>query len=308
MSAGWVAGNVRADAMLNRRLGTERTREIASCPSLSEAQRLLAESPYRRGIQVGQSLEESEHAIAATLLWQLRVLAGWQPPGGVSALRALAAGFEVANIDTHAQSLARTVSSDAYFTLGGLAVSWSRLRATRSLAELRAALAASTWGDPGSERPSDIAIGVRLAWARAVVAGAPAAARWAVGAAALMVARRVLVEGAPLTAQGRRQASALLGASAPGASDLPTFVAALPKAASWALADINDVDELWRAEFAWWGGVERDAKALLIGSRFDASAPIGTTAFLAADAWRCRAALQVAAKTGPALEDYDALV
>ena len=46
MSAGWVAGSVRAKALARRRLGAEQTRRLASCGSLSDALRILAATAY----------------------------------------------------------------------------------------------------------------------------------------------------------------------------------------------------------------------------------------------------------------------
>ena len=49
MSAEWVAGNVRAKALLNRRLGGGRARAVAAMGSLEAAQQALVVSPYSRG-------------------------------------------------------------------------------------------------------------------------------------------------------------------------------------------------------------------------------------------------------------------
>ena len=105
VSTAWVAGNVRAKAMLDRRIGPARARELAVTGSLAQAEQILADSPYRHGVQVGQTLAEAEHALAATVLWHLRVLAGWQPRAGAIALRLLAGWFEIANICGHARTL-----------------------------------------------------------------------------------------------------------------------------------------------------------------------------------------------------------
>ena len=80
--------------------------------------------------------------LAATALWNLRVLAGWQPTRGVAALRLLAGWFEIANVDEHLQAL-RGRPADPPFQLGTLATAWPRLAATGSTEELRAVLAAS---------------------------------------------------------------------------------------------------------------------------------------------------------------------
>ena len=52
-----------------------------------------------RPARAGQTLAATQHAVAATLLWDLRVLAGWLPRDGVDLLRALACWFEIANVD-----------------------------------------------------------------------------------------------------------------------------------------------------------------------------------------------------------------
>jgi len=307
MSAGWVAGNVRAKAMLNRRIGPARARELAMCTSLGQAQQGLADSSYRRDVLAGQTLEESEFGLLANLLWQLRVLAGWQPPTGAGTVRLLAGGFEVANICAQARMVSG-LAVQPLFTLGGLGLAWSRLQVVTSRADLRAALAASPWGDPDSDAPADIAIGVQLAWAHRVAAGAPEAAGWASGGAALAVARRLLVERRGLTEAAQRQARRLLGDTALTATEVESFAAALPVNARWALSGVTSIDDLWRAEFEWWHHVERDALVLLNSSQFDSAAPIAAIALLAVDVWRARAALHIAAAGGAPLEVYDALV
>jgi vacuolar-type H+-ATPase subunit C/Vma6 len=183
MSTAWVAGNVRAKAMLDRRIGPARARELAATGSLAQAQQILADSPYRHGVQVGQTLAEAEHALAATVLWHLRVLAGWQPRAGARALRLLAGWFEIANISGHARALSGAAVEPS-FQLGALGTAWSRLRTTSSLAELMHVLTQSLWGDPGGDSPSDIALGVELAWAFRVATGVPEASEWACGGAA----------------------------------------------------------------------------------------------------------------------------
>jgi hypothetical protein len=293
--------------MLSRRIGTARARGLAASSSLGEAQHALTDSSYRRDVLVGQTLAESEYGLAANLLWQLRVLAGWQPPTAAGSIRILAGGFEVANICAH-DSMLSGAASEPLFHLGGLGLAWSRLRATTSRAELRSALARSAWGDPGGDAPADIAIGVQLAWAHRVAGGTPGAREWALGGAALLVARRLLLERQPLTAAAGGNAARLLGATGLTARNTPAFVAALPVGARWALSGVASTEDLWRAEFGWWSQVERDGLSLLTRSQFDAAAPIGAIALLAADVWRCRAALQLAAGGGAAMEVYDALV
>jgi hypothetical protein len=301
-----VAGNVRAKAMLKRRIGPAGAREVAAAGSLAQAEQILFDSPYRHGVQVGQTLEEAEHALAATVLWHLRVLAGWQPRAGAISLRLLAGWFEVANICGHARTLSGN-ENEASFTLGALGSAWSRLRTTSSLVELRRVLTQSVWGDPGGDSPSDIAVGVALAWALRVATGVPEASDWACGGAAVLVARRLLLEGRPLPPAAQIRAERILGRASVAAQNMQEFSDQLPPRARWALAGTADVGELWQAEFRWWSLVERDGFELLRRPRFGPGPTIGAAAVLAADAWRCRAALEIAAGGGRSMEVYDAV-
>ena len=306
MSTAWVAGNVRAKAMLDRRIGPARARELAATGSLAQAQQILADSPYRHGVQVGQTLAEAEHALAATVLWHLRVLAGWQPRAGARALRLLAGWFEIANISGHARAVSGAAVEPS-FQLGALGTAWSRLRTTSSLAELRHVLTQSLWGDPGGDSPSDIALGVQLAWAFRVATGVPEVSDWACGGAAVLVARRLLLEGRPLAPPAQANAERILGRASTAAQNLQGFSGQLPPRARWALAGTADVGELWQAEFRWLSRIERDGFELLHRPRFGPGPTIGAAAVLAADAWRCRAALEIAAGGGGSMEVYDAV-
>jgi hypothetical protein len=70
---------------------------------------------------------------------------------------------------------------------------------------------------------------------------------------------------------------------------------------------VGEPQDLWRAEAGWWTRVERDGFDLMHRARFDSRAVVGAIAVLAADAWRVRAALQVAARSGNPLEAFDAI-
>lgn len=305
MSTKWVAGNIRAKALLNRRLGAGRARAVAAMPSLAEAQRALADSPYGKNVVVGQSLADTEHAVVAMPLWHIRVLAGWQPREGAQAIRSLAAGFEAANIAAHARWLAGGAVEPA-FTLGALATAWSRLGETSSLSELRDALSQSLWGDPGNDSPSDLALGVQITWAVRVAFAVPDASAWAGGGLALLVARRRLLERRPIPGPVAVRATRVLGTAVLGTHDVATFAAALPSWARWVFDGINHVDELWRAEAGWWSRLETDGLRLLAQPRYSRAHTIGAIAVLATDAWRCRAALQLAARGGGPMDAYDA--
>ena len=197
--------------------------------SLAQGQRILVDSPYRHGVRVGQTLAEAEHALAATVLWHLRVLAGWQPRVGASALRLLAGWFEIANISGHARAVSGAAVEPS-FQLGALGMAWSRLRTTSSLAELRRVLTQSLWGDPGGDSPSDIALGVQLAWAFRVATGVPEAGDWACGGAAVLVARRLLLEGRPLAHAAQATAERILGRASMAAHNLQGFSGQLSRA------------------------------------------------------------------------------
>ncbi len=64
MSAGWVAGSVRARAFVRRRMGAAGTRRLAACPSLGDALQLLAATPYGANIRRGQALAAAQHEVA----------------------------------------------------------------------------------------------------------------------------------------------------------------------------------------------------------------------------------------------------
>jgi hypothetical protein len=297
MSTAWVAGSVRARALARRRIGAAGTRRLAAAPTAAEAIRILAGTPYGHDVRAEHSLAEADRAIGATALWHLRVLAGWLPAGGVPALRVLAGWFEIANIDELVRRITGAPSLAPY-RLGALATAWPRLEPVTSLAALREALAASPWGDPGAAEPHAIGLWLRVGWAGRVAGQVPDARPWAAGGLALLVAREAFAAGRPLRAPLAERAAALVGRDAVGAASYREFTDRLASGARWALADIDDAGELWRAEARWWTRVERDGFALLGRARFDGRAAVGAVAVLAADAWRARAALANAARGG----------
>ncbi len=298
MSAAWIAGGVRARALLRRRTGAVGAREIAGCSSLAEAAELLVTGPYQRDVRTGQSLEQAGHGVASTLLWHLRVLAGWQPRAGAELVRLLAGWFEMANVVEHVRELTGTAASQT-FKLGTLATAWPRLAATSSLGGLRLALAASPWGDPGSEDPRRIVTAVQLGWAARVAGGVPPARKWAAGGAALLLARERFLLDHPVPGPAM-----LAGTERDGFAG---FAARLPGEAAWALADVTDPADLWQAEERWWARVENDARTLLRGRGFGPGMVVGCTALLAVDARRVRAALESAARGGGQMEEFDGI-
>lgn len=306
MSAGWVAGSVRARALARRCMGPEPAREVASCASLRDALLVLAATPYGANIRPEQALAAAQREIASTVLWNLRVLAGWLPRDGVRLLRVLAAWFELANVDELLQATAGQ-PADAEFELGALATAWPRLRQATSHAELRAALAASAWQDPGGQTTRAVRLGLRARWAaRAAALGDPART-WAAGAVALLVAGERFVVGRTVDPAIMGTALSLLGPVAHRADTLAELAAELPRPAGWVLAGITSPADLWRAEETWVIRVEQDGLRLLRTSSLDSGVVLGAVAVMACDAWRIRAALELAARGGMPPEAYDEL-
>ncbi len=311
MSTAWVAGTVRAKALAGRRLGAGGARALATQPTFSAALALLSRSSYGRDVRIDHTLAEAQHAVAATMLWNLRVLAGWLPRGGAEVLRLLAAGFETANVDEHLARL-RGEAVDPAFTLGTLDRAWSRLAATTSAAALFDALGTSVWRVRDVHTPREVHLALRLSWAESVVVGVPEAAAWARAGAALLVVREVVLGRRQLPDAAARRASFLLGppflaTAAALPEDLGRLARDLPAGTRWVLDDTLRPEELWRAEAAWWQRVERDGFALLRASTHDRGPVVGAAAVLATDSWRVRAALETAARggTGAALEAFD---
>ncbi|MFI7546843.1 hypothetical protein [Actinoplanes sp. NPDC049599] len=309
MTAGWVAGSVRATAMARRRMGASAARELAGCPGLPAALEVLAGSPYGAGAHPGDQLAAAEHAVAATTLWNVRVLAGWLPVEGAELFRRLAAGFEIANIDEHLRGLTADPHEPGVppFRLGSLATAWPRLSTTTSPADLRAALAASAWGDPGADSPRAVTTWLRTAWAARVGADPGPARPWAAGALALLVAREQIAARVRLPDSVVAVASRLLGTGWRDAADLAGLAARLPEPARWALDGVTSTADLWLAETRWWARLRRDGTALLRRAEAGPQRPLGAVAVLAADAWLVTAALELAARGGTLPEVWDAL-
>jgi hypothetical protein len=283
--------------MARRRLGVAGARELAASPSLADALRTLAATPYGHDVEAGQSLAGAQRAVADTLLWNLRVIAGWLPRTGGDRLRVLAGWFEIADVE----ELLRTMAgrpAEPPFRLGSLATVAPRLAGVTSPAELRRVLITSPWGDPGGETPRDVGPALRLAWAERVVASVPPARDWAVAGAALLVARELFVGERRLGDAAAAAARRLLGAGAPEAASLAGFAAAVPRPGRAALAGVREPVSLWQAEARWWERVDSDAAALLRRPSSSLEPVMGAVAAAAVDAWRVRAALECAARGG----------
>ena len=343
MRSDWVAASVRAKAMARRRAGAGLCRDAAALGSLPRALEILEQTGY--GLELiadantardGNSardggtgpeadLAAAQHATRRSVLWQLRVLAGWLPVSGARMVRAAGAAFELENITVLSRRLQGAAAAETgdglrrsavlpeYFDLGGLATAWPRLSQAGTFSDLVEALRTSPWGDPGS--PQDLADTLTVVWFRRLAAAAPQTRRWMVAGAALLAARRVLAVpgtegGSGVRPEPGNRVHALLqpmiGSSWTEAQDVASFRAALPAAAAPVLNGIEDPGDLWRAEAALRARVEDDAFSLLRSGLPGPDIAVGAITVLAMDAWRVRAALAAAA-TGGGSEVLDAV-
>jgi hypothetical protein len=282
--------------MLARRLGRDRARELASSPSLEAALAGLGGSAYGARRRPGMDLGEAQRAVADTALWHLRVLAGWAPAAGVASVRALAAWFELTNIDDRLLFLAGGGPATP-FELGALATAWPEIAEARTVAEVRACLAGSQWGDPRSDDPAEMRLALRLAWAQRVEESVDDAAELAAGGAALLLARELLLAGRPASALAGLPA-VWLGNRWQQAGSVPAFRESLPAHAAWVLEGVGEPAELWRAEVAWWRRADELAEELARAPLMGKQLVTGSVIALGVDAWRVSAALEVAARGG----------
>jgi hypothetical protein len=255
-------------------------------------------------VRAGEDAPAASRAVAAGLLWNMRVLAGWLQARGVDVLRVLASWFEIANIEEHLLALTGRQAPPPY-RLGSLATAWPRVAGCGSTEALRDALAASPWRYPGGTTPREFQLGLRLAWADRVAARVPGARPWAQGGAALLVARERFVRGQPMPDALRAACVRVLGpglATVPGS--LSELRASLGAGARWALDGVTDATELWRAEAAWWRRVHADSAVLVARAGFGAEPVVGTVGLLAHDAWLVRGALAGAGRDGDAVTAF----
>lgn len=254
--------------------------------------RLLAASAYGERVAAGSDLASIELGVAQTLIWHLRILAGWLPAAGGGLLRALAARFEMENIDARIAALEGDGREPPPFVLGGLASAWPRLERARTSEGLRAVITASVWGTHPEPPDEELQLALRVAWARRVQDAAPEAGDWVAGACALLAARELFLGAGKARMEQLRRLPGV-GERALQAGSVEELRAALPASAAWALADTLDAADLWRAELGWWRRVEGDAGAFVRG-RAPRAAVLGAVALLAADARRTARALAAA--------------
>ena len=261
-----------------------------------------------------QSLAEAQHAVGASLLWNMRVLAGWLPRAGADVVRLLAAGFEVANLDEHLARLHGEPADPAY-SLGTLDTAWSRLSGTTTLAG-----AADVLGD------LVVAAARRRHATRSStsVSGSPGPTPWSRGSRGGRVGRgrprpcsssaRSVLEGRRLSPPLARRASYVLGPAFVDAACGPgrrtcrrcgrTAARATPGGSSRASTGSRTSGARRRAGGT---GSSTTASRCCAGPRYDQRPVVGALAVLAVDAWRTRAALETAARggAGAVLEAFD---
>lgn len=306
MSASWVAAQIRSRSLTSHCVGPAGAREIARSGSLERALAIVTTTSYGERVTTGQGLAESERAVFATVVWNLRVLAGWCPALGASRLHVLAGIFELTNLQGE---LARLEGRDvpAPFELGSLASVASRPHPATA-GELRESLRRSAWGDPGESDPDAMLVALRLSLARRVVESVPEASAWAESYAALLVAR-VIANGEALAPDSVAAAHArtILGHRAASAASLPDLLRALPVAVAPVLTDVNGVEELWRAESRWWARLWREGDEGVRRGRAEPATVVCALAAQVADAWRVRVALETAARGSRTTEVLDAV-
>lgn len=304
MPASWVAASVRARLLAKRRIGSARARELTQAGSLQAALQVLSRSPYGAQLSAAASVATAQREIAAVLLWNLRLIAGWLPPGGVQIVQPLAAWFELANIEERLVYLSGG-SHPAPYQLGRLGSAWPAVSRATTPEAVRAAIAASRWGDPGEVAPEAWMAVLRLRWSAWVATSVPAADLWAATASALFAARLRFAPNPPL------EPSHVHAFGLPDrwfeASSVPELRARLSRQTGWVLDGVTDAADLWRAEARWWSRVRRDSAELLVASRFAEGVIVGAIGLLAYDAWLTRAALAAVARGEVGKAVFDAV-
>ena len=304
MSVSWVAATIRGRALTRRLVGPDGAHHLAT-GSWPDARVILLGSFYGTDLPAdADRLMASRHAVEATM-WQLRVLAGWLPPGQSVLARIFAGPMEIANIEGHLAHLAG-FEADPPFRLGSLAVAWPRVAAANSVEQVRHALAASVWREPGGAEPTSMALSLRVGWARRLARHVPDTSAWAKGAVAVLVARERFGFSRAVSDPTGRVVDELIGHHYREAYDLSSFVDRLPKPAAWPFLETHDPDDLWRAEIAVGRRVSRDAYRFANSGRYDKTAVTGAMALLLLDLWRVLGAIQLAGRTPIPEEFFDA--
>ncbi|QCB97762.1 hypothetical protein E5206_13230 [Arthrobacter sp. PAMC25564] len=300
-----MAASVRARSMAQRRVGAGTSRGMAAQPTLDRALSSLRESSYAERLSGAPGLAAAERALQETVLWQLRVLAGWLPASGTALARAAAGIFEIENIMALARQLAGGAKAPEPYQLGALATAWPRVRSAGSSEELGAILRATAWGDAGAAGVGPLRDALTVAWARRLAAAAAPARPWCGAVCVLTAARILTVDGVTPAPPVVHLLEPVIGRSWEAASSIAAFSSALPPSLRTVLLGIASPQELWRAEARACAAVEKDGFRLLRGSLPGPDVVLGAIAVLSIDAWRVRAALAAAAAGAGSSEVLD---
>jgi hypothetical protein len=277
MSAGWIAGDVRARGLAATE-AIDVASSVAKTPGLEPAVAVLGQTRWIRDTDSATSVDAAERAVFETLIWQLRVLAGWLPSEGVEVVRSCVAWFEIRNIEDRLAYFAGSPAAIP-FELGRLGLISKSLGAAGSAEDIRRLIGASAWGDPGGEDAYAIRMWLRHRWHRRARDASPELRIWADAAAWLFAFRERLA--------GRAGADLI-------ASKPPS----LPSSWRWVTAATWSPGDMWRAEERWWAQVRQEGLQLLhepVGGRGPA---LGAVTTLAVSARRIATALEIAAGVG----------
>lgn len=306
MTVGWVAASTRGRALVGRIVGTDRARTLVAL-DWPEARQALASTGYGRELAADATRPEARHAAMEATSWQLRVLAGWLPPGQGRLARLFAAPLEIANIELHLASLDGERRTEPALRLGSLATAWPQVARCRSTDAVRTVLTTSVWGDPGGGDRASFALGLRLGWARRLAGQSPVLERWAKGGAAVLVARERFAFERELNHPASAVADTLLGRRWRTANSLAEFRHHLTDTASWSLVGVEDPADLWRAEAAVARRVEAESVPMAASSKPDRSVVIGIMALMLTDLRRVLAIVELAGRGPDPVEVFDAV-
>jgi hypothetical protein len=306
MTVGWVAASTRGRALARRLVGVDRARVLAGL-DWPQARQSLMSTMYGKDLAVGAGRDEARRASMEATSWQLRVLAGWLPPGNGSLARLFAAPLEMANIAQRVAALAGEKDIVSPIPLGSLAVAWPRVARATSGEALRTVLAASVWGDPGAGDRASLALGLQLGWARRLAGQSPLLERWAKGGAAVAVARERFGFERTLNDPTARVADALLGKRWRTSASVPELAQRLAPVATWPLAEIDEPSALWQAESAVARRVAADAGRLVSSGGMTRDVVVGAMALLLTDLRRVLAVIELAGRGPNPVEVFDAV-
>ena len=306
MTVGWVAADIRGRALIHRLVGADRARVLAGL-DWRDACEALTSTVYGKDLASDAGRTDARYAAMGAAAWQLRVLAGWLPPGNGGLARLFAAPMEITNIESHLRRLRGGGRAEPAIPLGSLAVCWHRVVRADSPEAVRSVLASSLWGDPGGTDQASVTVGLWLRWAHRLAGLSPVVVPWAKGLAAVLLARERFAFGRATTLQVDRVAETLLGRNWDSALSIAEFAQGLPDIASWPFAGVSQPEDLWHAEVLVARRVATDAKQLVETGRRDRDSLVGIMAFLLVDLRRVLAVIELAGRHPDPTKVFDAV-